>query len=372
MKRFVNSLSAGKIVLGISAVISIILFLILYGASSHLGNRLIDQQMALRWSDQKDVVQVSCFFAPDAGISTDTIEYFRHTLDAALKESSIVQDSTNAGARLWADAYSADGKISVKSERATLSADAIGIGGDFFRFHPLQLLYGSYFSESDLNQDYCILDEDAAWQLFGSNDVAGMYVTIGGIPHVVAGVIHRETGRLNEAAGLDGTVIYVSYDTLDAYGQNSGINHYEIVMPNPVSDYAYNYVKEHMGVSEKQMEVVENTGRYNLLRRFKIITQFGTRSMTGKAIIYPYWENVARGYEDIIGGLTLFAIMFLIYPTVLLLILLVVCWRRKTWNTRTVVHFLRDKWELKMEEVRAKRLRRKTYKDKFDEEEEFI
>ncbi len=372
MKRFVNSLSAGRIVLGISAVVSIVLFLILYGTASYLGNRLTTQKMAGRWSEQKDVAQVSCFFSPNAGINVDSIESFRHTLDAALMEASIVQESPNPGARLWADTYSADGKISVKSERATVSADAIGVGGDFFRFHPLQLLYGAYFSESDLNQDYCILDEDAAWQLFGSNDVAGMYVTIGGTPHVVAGVIHRETGRLNEAAGLDGTVIYVSYDTLDAYGQNNGINHYEIVMPNPVSDYAYNYVKEHIGVSEKQMEVVKNTGRYNLTNRFKIITQFGTRSMTGKAIIYPYWENVARGYEDIIAVLTLFAVLFLLYPTVLLLILLVTCWKHKTWTSRTVYLFLQDKWERKMEEVRAKRLRRKAYKDKFDEEEEFL
>ncbi len=372
MKRFRYSLSAGHIVLGISAVVSVVVFLLLYGVASFLGNSLETQQMAERWSKEKDVAQVSCFFAPDAGISTDSIESFRHTLDDALKEASIVQDSPNAGARLWADAYSADGKISVKSDKATVSADAIGVGGDFFLFHPLKLLYGAYFSGNDLNQDYCILDEDAAWQLFGSNDVAGMMVTIGGTPHVVAGVVHRETGRLNEAAGLDSTVVYVSYSTLDTYGQNYGINHYEIVMPNPVSDYAYNYVKEHIGVSEKQMEVVENSGRYDLLKRFEVLAAFGTRSMTGKAIIYPYWENVARGYEDIIALLTLLAVLFLLYPTVLLLILLVICWKHKTWSARTIYLFLLDKWERKMEAVRAKRLRRKAHKDRFDEEEEYL
>ena len=372
MKRFRNNLSAGRIVLGSSAVVSVVLFLILYVVASLLSNSLETQQMAERWSKEKDVAQVSCFFSPDAGISVDSIESFRHTLDDALKEASIVQDSPNAGARLWADAYSADGKISVTSEKATVSADAIGIGGDFFQFHPLQLLYGSYFSESDLNQDYCILDEDAAWQLFGANNVAGMMVTIGGTPHVVAGVVHRETGRLNEAAGLNSTVVYVSYSTLDTYGQNYGINHYEIVMPNPVSDYAYNYVKEHIGVSEKQMEMVENSGRYDLLKRFEVIAAFGTRSMTGKAIIYPYWENVARGYEDIIAGITLLAVLFLVYPVVLLLILLVIYWKHKTWSARTIYLFLQDKWERKMEEVRAKRLRRKAHKDTFDDEEEFI
>ena len=372
MKRLRNSFSVGRIILGISAVISMALFFLLYGVSSVLSNSLDTQQMAERWSKEKDVAQISCFFSPDAGVSVDSIESFRHTLDAALKEASIVQDSPNAGARLWADAYSAEGKISVKSERATVSAEAIGIGGDFFLFHPLQLLHGAYFSGNDYNQDYCILDEEAAWQLFGSNDVAGMLVTIGGTPHVVAGVIHRETGRLSEAAGLDSTVIYVSYNTLDTYGQNYGINHYEIVMPNPVSDYAYNYVKEHIGVSEKWLEAVENTGRFDLLNRFEVLAAFGTRSMTGKAIIYPYWENVARGYEDIIALITLLAVLFLMYPTVLLLILLVIYRKHKTWSTKTIYLFLRDKWEWKVEEVRAKRIRRKAHKDSFDDEEEYI
>ena len=372
MKRLRYSLTAGHIVLGISAIVSMVVSLLLYGVTSFMSNSLDTQQMAERWSKEKDVAQVSCFFSPDAGISADSIESFRHTLDDALKEASIVQDSPNVGARLWADAYSADGKISVKSDRATVSADAIGIGGDFFLFHPLKLLYGAYFSGNDLNQDYCILDEDAAWQLFGSNNVAGMMVTIGGRPHVVAGVIHRETDRLSEAAGLESTVVYVSYSTLDTYGQNYGINHYEIVMPNPVSDYAYNYVKEHIGMSEKQMEVVENSGRFDLLKRFEILADFGTRSMTGKAIIYPYWENVARGYEDIIAGITLLAVLFFLYPTILLLILLVIYWKHKTWSVKTICLFLQDKWERKMEDVRARRLRRKAHKDTFDDEEEYL
>lgn len=49
-------------------------------------------------------------------------------------------------------------------------------------FHPLKLITGSYFSGNDLMQDYCIIDQDAAWQLFGSNDVVGMTVYIGNVP----------------------------------------------------------------------------------------------------------------------------------------------------------------------------------------------
>lgn len=88
-----------------------------------------------------------------------------------LQEASITETSENPSARLWVDAYSADGKITLVNGKNTLDANAIGIGGDFFMFHPLKPITGSYFSGNDLMQDYCIIDQDAAWQLFGSNDV---------------------------------------------------------------------------------------------------------------------------------------------------------------------------------------------------------
>ena len=352
MKKLLHSMSVRQLILFISGLLSFLIFIGLYCLANVQAGRLRTQTMAKRWSEGKDVAQVSCFFSQNAGIAPDGIEGFRHTLDSSLEEASITQTSPNAGARLWADAYSADGKISLKSDRASLSADCLGVGGDFFLFHPLELLYGNFFSESDLNTDYCVIDEDAAWQLFGSSNVAGMTVEIGGIPHVISGVVKRASAKLEQAAGLDSTLVYVSYTTLAQLGQNNGINHYEIVMPNPVSSYAYNYVKEHIGVEEKELSVVENTTRYSLLNRLKVLGSFGKRSMNGKAIIYPYWENLARGYEDIIALETLFAALFLLYPTVLLVILIVTLWRHKTWTLKSVYLTLSDKAERKAEAIR--------------------
>lgn len=355
-----------------SACVCVVIGLLLIGIAGGMVSKQDSQQMAKRWSEEKDVSQVSCFFSSNANISTDSIELFRHELDNALVEASIVSQSPNANARLWADAYSADGKITLKSERGTLQADAIGIGGDFFRFHPVKLLYGSYISEDDLNQDRCLIDEDAAWQLFGSNNVAGMLVEIQGIPHVIAGVVEREDSRLAKAAGLDATLVYVSHSTLEQYGTINGINHYEIVMPDPVKGYASKYVQEHIKVDEKEVEFVENTTRYQLLQRFKLMLAFGTRSMNGKAIIYPYWENIARGVEDIVAMLTLWALILFVYPVVLLVITLRRAWKCKNWTVGSVFHRIRDLWEDWLERSRAKRMRKKEYKDKFDEQEELL
>lgn len=351
-----------KIVLGISGGISFLIFLILLFTTNHIIGAQYTQQMAGRWSEQKNVAQVTCFFAADSHTSEDTILMFEHGIDSALTDASVVQESENPGARLWADAYSADGKITLSNNKTSVSADAIGIGGDFFLFHPLRLIHGAYFSGNDLMQDYCVIDEDAAWQLFGSYDVAGMTVYISGIPHIVTGVVERPGGRLAEAAGLESTLVYVSLDTLENLGVSYGINHYEIVMPDPVTGFAYNYVKENLGADEKTTEVVENSARYSLLSRLKLIGQFGTRSMNGKGIIYPYWENIARGYEDILTALTLLQLITLLYPTVLLLIAFIIWWRHKGWTLRDVRLKCKDKLERLIERLREERKSKKSQK----------
>lgn len=360
-----------KLVLGISGGISFLLFLILALAANRLGQSQDSQTMAERWSSEGGVSQVSCFFSVNSGISEDRILEFEHSIDGALADAAVLQESENPSARLWVDAYSADGKITVSSDRSSIEADAVGIGGDFFLFHPLKLLSGSYFSGNDLMQDYCIIDQDAAWQLFGSNDVAGMTVYIGGIPHIVTGVVQREEGRLVEEAGLDGTLVYVSYQTLNELGKNNGINHYEIVMPDPVSNFAYNYVKENLGSSEKEAEVIENTSRYSLLSRLKLLAEFGTRSMNGKAIIYPYWENLARGYEDILAVITLFEALFLLYAAVLALVFFFIWWKHKGWTVKGKILALKDKAERRGERMRAKRLAKKGNPDELEYLSEF-
>ncbi len=298
---------------------------------------LLDQRAAERWSGEGDAAQITCFFTESAGIDKNEIRGFEEKLDKVLLEASITAPNENA--RLWADAYSEVGKVTLSSGKATLDTNAIGIGGDFFFFHPVQLLDGSYFSGNDLMDDKIIIDEEAAWQLFGSNDVVGMQVTIGGVPHYVAGVIRRQEGRFHEAAGLDKTLAYVSSGTLSELGTAEGINTYEVVMPDPVEDFAYTKVKEAFGIGETDMWVVENSSRFGMKSLLAVISEFGLRSMNDHAIHYPYWENVARGWEDVLALVLVLQILFLLIPAVIGIAVLIILWKRKQWTWRTVWQF---------------------------------
>lgn len=339
----------------VSAVLSLVIAGSLIFAAEHMIGTLSEQNAVKRWSKDGGWAQVSCFFSANAWMDQDAVSEFEHGLDSYLLENSIEPDAAKPGSRLWVDAYSEEGRITLSSERTSLEADALGVGGDFFLLHPQKLLYGSLFSGSDLNQDYCVIDEDAAWQLFGSNDVAGMTVYISGVPHIVSGVIRRPDGRLIEAAGLDATEVYVSCYCMEHYGTAQGINHYEILMIDPVKQFAYKYVKEKLGSDERETEIVENSARFSLLNRLKRFQDFGTRSMNGRAIIYPYWENLARGYEDIVGTLTFLAILFSIYPLIYIIWLFIDWKKHKGWTIKEVWGKIKDK---------AERFREKQYYSK--------
>ncbi len=339
IKRFIN-ISPKQLVLASVVLVTLIVFVIMTVVSQRMQRSLDDQRAAQRWAPDGEFAQVSCFFAETVTIEQDQIYAFRDHIETGLQEASYV--AANESARTFIDAYCSEGTIVLENGDNRLEAQAIGTGGDFFLFHPFTLLSGSYFSENDLMRDFVILDEVAAWQLFGSNDIAGMQVTIQAVPHLVAGVIRHPEGRMWENAGLSSGTVYVSCETLAAYGETAGIKQYEAVMPDPVSGFAFRLIKERFGFDERQMQVIDNTERYSLQPLLTVIADFGVRSMQQDAVSYPYWENYARGYEDILALMLLFRALFLVVPIVIITIMLFLAYRRRTWTWKQVFQSLGD------------------------------
>ena len=337
VKNVFNRFSVKQIVCSLIAILSLLLFFILTIWSSRKVKSLDSQQAAARWDAEGESAQVSCFFSEEVTVDEMQLTGFRLELEKSLKEVLSAEEYSNENdRRLIIDAYSSMGKITLVSEKGALEADAVGIGGDFFFFHPLKLVSGGYFSGEDLMKDSVIIDEEAAWQLFGSSDIAGQSVLINNVPHFEEGVIKREDGKLAERAGLDKTIVYVSNETLNEYGTGRGISTYEVVAPNPVKGYVYNKVKEKIGVKEEDMVVVENSSRYSVEALVPVILDFGMRSMQHTAVRFPYWENMARGIEDISALVLLLQFILLLLPIVIVVSFLITKWRKRTFSWRDV------------------------------------
>ena len=215
------------IILGTVNLILLLLVSIVLLRGGYMKGMLHSQRAAGRFAglSGERFAQISVFYPQGSGIGMSQIESFRDSLEAKMTEASLEAPETGS---LWIDAWSMQSSLQVKGARGNASATAIGVGGNYFFFHPLRLRSGSYISDSDFSNDLVVLNEELAWQLFGATNVTGMEVTINGIPYIVAGVVEREKDFASEKAGNEGPGIYISYEHL-ASEQSASFTCYEIV-----------------------------------------------------------------------------------------------------------------------------------------------
>lgn len=319
--------------------------------------RLQSQFAAERWTGESELrfAQISCFMSESDSLDINGIYEFRQKLDAKLMEASL--DSPENGS-LYNDAWSAFGKLSVYGEHGDAECSVIAVGGDYFFFHPLRLLSGSYINEDDLMGDRVLLDRELAWRLFGGTNLQGMTVTINNLPYIIAGVVEREGDFASEKAYDGGAGMYMSYsayNTLSGGDESMGepVDCYEIVMPQPVEGFAEDVMENTFKIGSG--EVINNSERFTFGEIFDIIKQFGTRSMHTTSVIYPYWENAARCLGDWCALFMLLAIGFGISPLVCALIaLMILLIRLKDYLAENV-----PEWTMgAIDRVREKRYRK--------------
>lgn len=451
--------------------IGLILCVVFWIASMILGTvmekvtgSLVDQKAAQRWAPGENYAQISAFLAEGSGGSEETVKAMFTGLMLDLQADAIALSETQAenGASLMEECYCGMGSADLSTNTDSVTVNVIGVGGDFFNFHPLDLIDGYYFSDDDLMHDRILLDDQTAWRLFGSPNVVGMPVMIAGTPHYIAGVFRQPAKRFYKESGMGSYLVFMSFDSLCKYteasgsgddggktddsmdmsgdldafapqavpqtaaympaltdplsakgvisgaeedgglfddsddsgeeeeslketvedkeedlsddpvgGENLGTGHgssgskkgsdeeeeakeinrsrmtcYECVMPSPVSGYALRKVRSRLEMVPFPMEkavIVDNTSRYDILRLVTLMGQPGVRSMQVAPIRYPYWENVALAWEDVMIPYA-FLWMFLRYsPLAFLLWLLIWYATHKSWTLGGVIRGIQDR-----------------------------
>lgn len=292
----------------------------------HLVSNMLETTTAaqrFRGESETRFAQLACYMPVGQGKTREDILTFRQGLDAKFVEQSLEVPENGS---LFLDAYSASGKISVSTDYGSAEVTALGVGGDFFYFHPLQLRSGAYISERDLMDDLVLLDEVMAWRLFGGIDLAGMTIHINGNPFVVAGVVAMENDFATTQARKQEGAVFLSYSALQRLDDTVEIDCYEIVLPDPITGYAYGVVESGFQVGDG--EIVENSARYTLGHLLDIMGDFGERSMRTNGVIYPYWENALRLTEDYASLLLVLIALFAFCPVLFALVFAIVWIRR--------------------------------------------
>ena len=114
-------------------------------------------------------------------------------------------------------------------------------------------------------------------------------------------------------------------------------------MPNPIKSFAMSTMQNIFGNTNENVVILENGIRYQALTLLKLVPKFGTRSMSLKGIVFPYWENVARGNEDILVLTLLFKIILLVAPVFFVIRVSFYYWKKRTWTVRKGISLLQDK-----------------------------
>ncbi len=271
--------------------------------------------------------QLACFLPVGEEKTEEDIWQIRQSLESKFVEQSL---EAPEGGSLYLDAYSGSASVSVVTDHGSAQVSAIGVGGNFFYFHPLRLRSGAYIAERDLMDDLVVLDETLAWRLFGGMELTGMTLYINGEPFVVAGVVAMEEDFATDRALSREGSLFLSYSALHRLNGELKVDCYEAVLPDPISGYARGMLEQLLPAGEET--IVENSGRFSPERLWRIIGSFGERSMRSRAVVYPYWENALRFAEDRAALLLVLAVLAALFPAVTFAVLAVrgfrALWRR--------------------------------------------
>lgn len=307
----------------------------LFGLSAMAGavtDRLYSQQEAQRWgNDDASYAQVSAFFEKEKGVGTDVVSAIRGSMLSKLSDDGYL--NTEAGNRTWLDAYSGEKRLEIKRNDTSMTVTAMGVGGDFFQFHPIPLKSGSYLTTADINGDRVVIDELVAWNLFGSNDVVGMNIQIGNRIYNVAGVTDIPEDDLYENTYGEYSRIYMNFDELKILDEKAVITCYEAVLPNPITNYAYNVLSEACGISSDSTEgkkesifffgdceVIENSSRFGVVAMYRLFKNAKYRIAKTNGVSYPFWENIARIKEERVLHIRCVQVVLLLCLAALLLV----------------------------------------------------
>ncbi len=296
----------------ILAILLALLSLIPAGIWLRLRNRMTEQTAAERWRGDNDARfgQVSCYLDESAALSPEAERSIRERIGTGLAGES---------EEAWTLSLCGFGEATVSGLNGESGARVIGTLGDYYQFHPVQMAGGAWYDQNDVNQDGVVLDMFLAWKLFGGYDLAGQTVHVNGVSAVITGVARLPEERLEQKAYGDTPTIWMSAGLMARLGMNVRITCVEAVLPDPVSHFAENQLKNAVGVGGESCDTVECTGRFSLQRSMQNLFQYNSRVMRTDSVSYPYWENAARAAESRCAILAAVTVALLLYPGLFLL-----------------------------------------------------
>ncbi len=273
-------------------------------------NSLDHENAAKRFSRGEKFSQITLFIPESAEFTVDKIMYFRYNIEKKLTEKSMTPP--NETARLYVDAFSSYEDINLSSDTSrNANVKAMFVGGDYKKFY--KALSEAADVTNDVNHDRILLSRTAAWQLYGGTELYDFRAFAGERNYYVSGVY-------DDFRGKDYDTFYENrpscvIDIMSAHDQ--AVTCYEIIMVNPVKNFAKDIVVNCLDLTEGTYLLVENSERFSLGKLFKKIPTLiaSDEPLPVGVNITPEEMMARRAEKELAVMLTIFMI-FALYPAI--------------------------------------------------------
>ena len=358
-KRLLYAVIAGLNAVSLTAALALTI------AGSSIARTQSYNRAAQKWDRDGESSQISCYFSDDAGFTTDGVYALRAHLNKTLQDAVSRPDGKTPEIP---DAYSTPigSDLITGDNTGKGEAELTAVGGEFFLFRDFRLLSGAYFSDRDLMQDGAVIERSLAWTLYGSANVAGQNIYIGGVQFYIAAVIDDPTDKYQKRTINELPRVYVSYKGAEqlpsvryssqeqGYGGYTGgdapaqlrkVSCYECIMYDPVENFAYSTVNKYLKDMYKgKYKAVNNTKRFTssaMVKAYKKRSDYAVRKDT---ITYPYWENASRIAEFKISPLYYIRRLCFVIPALTSVWLLWVLFRLAKKGGKALISTISDKY----------------------------
>ena len=248
----------------------------------------------------------------------------------------------------WEDCYSSTVMTKIDAieyregrEITTDTADVqlVAVGGNYKAFHPFRFMSGGFLPETPVDTYQIVINDVLAWKFYRSYDVTGNTLIINGQMFTIIGVVEEKNTKVAELAGEQSNRAFIYFSALEKiygngsepsasgdssdygefgdYADNSdysttgsatgngyidyAVQCYEAMLPELVKGVAVSDFKNAMpnySISNPQVYVVNNTGRFGVTRVFDTAFPLGETDRQRLGYEFPYWEVAAQMTEQ--------------------------------------------------------------------------
>lgn len=296
MRKYSKPLFYGLVI----SVVSLAIFGAVFLIKNFTSGGLESQKAAERWESGTDeglrYSQISCFISEDAAFTFSEIPRIENGVRSKLTEDSYAAPDDDA--RLFIYSAFAEAEASFTAGNNSVQSKLYCTTDDYFLIHPHDMVSGWYYNGSEIMENGIVVNEDLAFRLFGGINVAGMKANLSGIECVILGVTSGPSSESEKKEWTEEPCAYIVSDLAESVVPEIAVTCFEIVLPNPVKDYAMTAVKDNTDFQDGMCEYFENTGRYSFVNLVKNISSASERVTKTGTIYYPFWENAARKADE--------------------------------------------------------------------------